>query len=260
MSIVVFIQARTSSTRLPGKIFLNFGSRNMLKTVVDRVSYSKLVDKVIVVTSDEPEDNATANFCESENIAFFRGPLQDVLARFYHAAIYYNRPKIIVRVTADCPFIDASLIDLMLYKFTNSDLDYLANSAPPPGTFPDGLDVEIFTFEALERAHKESFLPSDREHVTFYFWKSGRFKTSRHDFHDDFSNLRFTVDYLEDYQLLRNIHERLSCMDEMFNLDTLLEFVKSNKLELPDSRLRNLGWESSKARDRKYMSGQKELE
>jgi spore coat polysaccharide biosynthesis protein SpsF (cytidylyltransferase family) len=243
---------------LPGKVFLNFGSKNMLKTVVDRVKYSKKVDEVIVVTSVEPEDDSIANFCKVENILFFRGSLQDVLGRYYNAAIFYGKPRIIVRITADCPFVDASLIDLMLDSFIDSNLDYLANSAPPPGTFPDGLDVEIFTFKALERAHYESFLPSDREHVTFYFWKSGSFNISRHNLHTDFSHLRFTVDYIEDYRVLKNIHERLSLIDPMFNLDSLLEFVALNELVLPDSRLRNSGWETSKARDLKYMSGKKE--
>ena len=258
-NVIAFVQARMSSTRLPGKVFFEFGNQNMLKVVVDRVRHSNIVEEVVVVTSFELEDDVIADYCKKVNVPCFRGPLQDVLARFYQASISNDKPRIIVRITADCPFVDPTLIDLMLLEFMNSDLDYLANSAPPPGTFPDGLDVEIFTFEALERAYFETFLPSDREHVTFYFWKSGRFKTSRYDYHEDFSSLRFTVDYIEDYEVLCNIYQRLSNLDSVFSLDTLLKFVKANKLDLPNSKLRNSGWESSKVKDIEYLKEHKGL-
>jgi spore coat polysaccharide biosynthesis protein SpsF len=258
--VIAFVQARFGSSRLQGKIFLDFGNQTMLSTVVNRVKNSKKIDEVVVVTSLELQDDRVATYCETQDIACFRGPLQDVLARFYLAAISHGKPKIIVRITADCPFVDPSLIDSMLDTFMDSDLDYLANSAPPPGTFPDGLDIEIFTFEALQRAYFESFLPSDREHVTFYFWKSGKFKTYRYDLPQDFSHLRFTVDYLDDYRLLRNVHEQLTKINPMFNLVSLLEFIAVNSFELPDAQLRNSGWEPSKKSDHEYLIERKDFD
>jgi spore coat polysaccharide biosynthesis protein SpsF len=258
--VAALIQARSNSTRLPGKILLDFGPNTVLKAVVDRVKYSKKVDEVLVVTSFEKEDDVVEAYCKTIETNCYRGPLHDVLARFYQAAISCGKPQVIVRITADCPFVDPSLIDSMLSFFEDSNLDYLANSAPPPGTFPDGLDVEIFTFKALQRAHLESFLPSDREHVTFYFWKSGLFKTLRYDSPEDNSEFRFTIDYPEDYRILRNIYEEVCSINPMFNLDLLLQFVKQNNSELPSAALRNSGWESSEAKDQHFLSNQSELD
>lgn len=258
--VVALIQARTNSTRLPGKILLDFGPDTVLKAVVDRVKNSKKIEDVVVVTSLEKDDDVVETYCKTIETKCYRGPLHDVLARFYQAAISCGKPQVIVRITADCPFVDPSLIDSMLVFFEDSNLDYLANSAPPPGTFPDGLDVEIFSFKALERAHLESFLPSEREHVTFYFWKSGLFKTLRYESPEDNSQFRFTIDYPEDYTLLRKIYEEVFSINPMFDLDFLLQFVKQNNLELPSSALRNSGWESSKVKDRYFLSNQSELD
>ena len=252
---IVFIQARTNSSRLPRKIFLEFGDQTMLQTVVGRVHGSKKINGVVVLTSDETIDDAVEIHCKSFGVEVFRGPLDDVLTRYYQAAQKYNRPNAIVRVTADCPFIDPAVIDSMLDNFFASGLDYLANTAPPPGTFPDGLDVEIFTFDALEKAYIEARLPSEREHVTFYFWKSGKFKTSRFDLSHDYSNFRFTIDYKEDYNLLSPIHKELSRENILFNLDSLIKYVTDNKTKLPSNRLRNKGWEASKVKDQSYIEG-----
>lgn len=249
----LFIQARTSSSRLPGKVMLQFDNKTMLETVICRASAARLVDEVIVVTSNEPEDDIIQELCQKQCVPFYRGPLEDVLSRFYQAALYFDRPDTIVRITADCPFIDPNVIDAMLREFSRLDIDYMGNSAPPPGTFPDGLDVEIFTFEALCRANKEALLPSEREHVTFYFWKSGCFKTYRFDRLDDVSKLRFTIDYREDYELLEPIHRQLTAKFGVFSLELLLEKIVESNLDLPDGKLRNRGWRDSQKKDEEFL-------
>jgi len=203
--IVAIIQARMTSTRLPGKSLAEICSRPMLWHVVNRVRKASRVDKVVVATSDQPSDDPIADFCERESIPCFRGNEQDVLDRFYQAAKAHHA-DVAVRITADCPLIDAAVIDQVIARFDRGDCDYASNVIRY--TFPDGLDTEVFSFAALEQAWHDALKPAEREHVTPYL-RTERFRIANVE-----SNTfvppgrhRWTVDHAADLAFVRAIYE-----------------------------------------------------
>lgn len=203
--IVAIIQARMGSTRLPGKVLEPIGDRPMLGRVVDRVRRARRVDQVVVATSTSPADDAVAAFCASQGIACFRGSENDVLDRYYRAA-KQHRAEAVVRVTADCPLTDPEVIDRVVERFQAGGCDYAANVLHR--TFPDGLDLEVFSFAALEQAWREATRPSDREHVTLYLLTSGKFVTAnvQQDEVPGVAAIRWTVDDPRDLEFLRRIY------------------------------------------------------
>ena len=225
--IVALIQARMGSTRFPGKTLADLSGHPMLWHVVHRARMAKLVDKVVVATSDHASDDVIAKFCESENIACFRGSEEDVLDRFYQAAKLYGADAV-VRVTADCPLIDATVIDKVIGRFQQGDCDYACNILRY--TYPDGLDVEVFSFAALECAWKESSNPADREHVTVYLLnRKFRAANVESDLPVSPNEFRWTVDYPSDLEFVRKIYAELSPQGE-FGFREILELLK----ERPD--------------------------
>jgi len=229
--IVAIIQARMGSTRLPGKVLMDLNGVPMLQYQVDRVKQSKLIDQVLVATSVLSQDDEIANFCENNNILSFRGSEDDVLSRYYHAAKEYNADAI-VRLTADCPMLDPEVIDKTIALFQQDNIDYAANTVPPESSkYPDGSDVEVFSMFALKRAYQEATNEEDREHVTFYFWKSKQkdtFETAQLSNHEDFSKYRFTVDYPEDYEVVKMIDEELKKMNQFGSLNEIVEILNNN--------------------------------
>ena len=165
MKTVALIQARMSSTRLPGKVLVDISGKPMLGRVVCRVRRAHSLDEVAVATSTSPADDAVAEYCKRENIVCHRGSEHDVLDRFYQAAVRLGA-QVIVRITADCPLIDPEVIDRVVRVRREGDWEYTSNTLRP--TYPDGLDVEAFTFAALERAWREANKPAEREHVTSF--------------------------------------------------------------------------------------------
>jgi spore coat polysaccharide biosynthesis protein SpsF len=151
--IVALIQARMGSSRFPGKVLQDLAGRPMLWHVVNRVRKAEKVDKVVVATTDRDVDDPVARFCAQEDVACFRGDEQDVLDRFYQAA-KANHADVVVRITADCPLIDGAVIDKVLERFQRGDCDYACNIIRY--TYPDGLDAEVCSFAALERAWHEA--------------------------------------------------------------------------------------------------------
>lgn len=205
--IVGILQARFSSTRLPGKILKSIGSKTLLEIVIDRVSRAKRLNGVVVATTLEESDNITCKWLEKNNQKYFRGDSFDVLSRFWHCAKIHNA-DLIVRLTADDPFKDPELIDQCIETFlTNERLDYLSNAIVP--SYPEGLDVEVFTFDALNRAYCEAKLPSEREHVTPYIWKNNTlFKILSVQCDANYSHYRWTVDHPEDLLFVTKVFER----------------------------------------------------
>jgi glutamate-1-semialdehyde aminotransferase/spore coat polysaccharide biosynthesis protein SpsF (cytidylyltransferase family) len=202
--IVSVIQARMGSTRLPGKTLAQVAGRPMLWHVVNRVRGARLVDEVVVATTDHASDDPIAAFCEREDVACYRGGEDDVLDRYYHAASEHGA-AIVVRVTADCPLIDPSVIDKVVLRFCEGDRDYVSNTLRY--TYPDGLDTEVFSFAALERAWREARKPSEREHVTPYL-RSGKFRTANVESEYPVSPnaFRWTVDYCADLEFVRQVY------------------------------------------------------
>jgi spore coat polysaccharide biosynthesis protein SpsF len=205
--IVAIVQARMGATRLPGKVLKEILGEPMLWYVVERTKKASLINQVVVATTMDCADNPVADFCKAQGYPFFRGSEQDVLDRYYQAAKGY-KADIIVRITADCPLIDPGLIDLTVKALLEHRVDFAANRLPPPfcRTYPIGLDVEVCTFAALEKAWKEASSPHEREHVMPYLYeKDGRFKVWQVNHTHDYGKLRWTVDTPADLEVVRKI-------------------------------------------------------
>ena len=255
--ILAIIQARMSSSRLPVKVMMEIGNKPCLQHIIERVSKSEHIDKVLVATSDKESDDAIELFCIENNVRCFRGNEEDVLDRFYKGALQENlSPKdAIVRITADCPLIDSNIIDKVIEHFNYEEFDYASNTNPP--TFPDGLDVEIFTFEALEKAWKEAGLPSEREHVTPYIRKHPELFTYINlANHEDLSDHRWTLDEMEDYKMIEEVYKNLYRKDQIFHMKEVLEFLYNNReiKELNIQFRRNEGYQKSLMEDQEKVS------
>jgi spore coat polysaccharide biosynthesis protein SpsF len=227
-NIVAIIQARIGSTRLPGKILKEVSGKPILWHVVDRLSHSQSINKIVVATTDLPEDDRTEEFCIENNISFSRGSSDDVLSRYYEAAKKFNA-DIVIRITSDCPVIDPSVIDMMLQEYLYSNkstiIDYLSNTLVR--TFPRGLDAEIFSFEALEKTILEAQQQYEREHVTPYIYQHPEiFSLKNYASGIDFSFHRWTVDTAEDYQLINKIYVELYQPDKLFLLEDILHLFE----------------------------------
>ncbi|WP_119417843.1 cytidylyltransferase domain-containing protein [Desertibaculum subflavum] len=207
MRTIALIQARLSSSRLPGKVLMDIEGVPMLAHVVERVSAARLLDGVAVATSTDSTDDRLAAYCRANGIRHHRGPLDDVLARFVQAG-KREEADVIVRVTADCPLIDPALIDAVVTMRDAHRADYASNVLSR--RYPRGLDVEVFTAEALARADREGKAPHHREHVTPYLYEEpGRFQVVGLDCERDLSAHRWTVDTAADLDVVRAIQQRL---------------------------------------------------
>lgn len=200
----------------------------MLQHVVERLSFSKLTDQFIIATTTLPEDNAVEEFCIKNNYTYHRGSMSDVLSRYYDTAAKFNA-DIIVRITSDCPLIDPGLIDLMLNVFFAANklgrLDYLSNVIKR--TFPRGLDAEIFSFAALEKANKEAKENFEREHVTPYIYQHPKEFTIENFINEkDYSSHRWTVDTEEDLELIRIIYSELYKPNSVFYFEDVLKLFE----------------------------------
>ncbi len=208
MKVVAIIQARMSSTRLPGKVLKLATGRTMLDRMVERVRKARTTNHVIVATTTDPSDNAIVRACAKLGVEVYRGSLHDVLDRFYQAALVH-KAGVIVRLTGDCPLIDPSLIDEVVTALIQKDADFACNRLPPPftRTYPIGLDVEACTFKALEQAWREAKEKHEREHVLPYLYEvPGRFNVLQLNYKTDLGHLRWTLDTPEDLLLLRRIY------------------------------------------------------
>ncbi len=203
--VVAIVQARMSSERLPGKVLANLGGRPVLEWVTKRLAHARTVDEVLVATSVDPSDDEIAEWCSEAGVRCFRGSLDDVLSRFAEAADHAEA-GIVVRITADCPLIDPWLVDSVVRHLLDGDLDYCGLG----GEFPDGLDCEAMTAEALRRAYTQASLPSEREHVTPYLQRPDRsFRIGSVEPFVARQHHRLTLDRPEDLSFLRTVVERL---------------------------------------------------
>jgi spore coat polysaccharide biosynthesis protein SpsF len=204
MKVVAIIQARMGSTRLPGKVLADIHGRPMLRWLLDRIQSINEITEVVVATTEGIIDDELVHWLESEQVAYFRGSENDVLARFFCCAAD-RMADIIVRVTADDPLKDPSVVRQAISMVSgNPAVDYCSNSLNP--TYPEGLDIEVFRYSALQRAHQEARLPSEREHVTPYIWKNPeKFQLRSFEFSRNLSHWRWTVDKPEDLIFMRSI-------------------------------------------------------
>jgi spore coat polysaccharide biosynthesis protein SpsF len=212
MTTLAIIQARMGSSRLPGKVLLDLGGATVLARVVRRLERSQQISQIVVATTTVPADEAIVNECERLQVSCFRGSEDDVLDRYYQAARLYSADTV-VRITSDCPLIDPMLVDETIRVFKDECTDYASDVLPR--TYPRGLDSEVFTSAALERAWREAREPYQREHVTPYLYEhpeSFRLASARGDV--DHSRYRWTLDTPEDLELLRAIYSRFDNRDD----------------------------------------------
>lgn len=246
-NIIAIIQARMGASRLTGKVLLDIEGEPMLVRVIERTRRAKSLTEVIVATSLDKSDDPIKQLCEARGYLCFRGSLRDVLDRYYQAARAYSA-DVVVRITADCPIIDPGVIDQTVAAFwgygnqliTESEQpgkitsptevssppawDFAANRLPPPWkrTFPIGLDTEVSTFSALERAWNEAILPHQREHVMPYLYEQKeRFRVLVVNHDPEYGHLRWTVDTPQDLELLRQIYAHFKGRDDFSWLEVL---------------------------------------
>lgn len=241
---VAIIQARMGSSRLRGKSMALIENRPMLWHVVQRVKRARLVDRVVVATTSSENDDTIAKMCTENGIPVYRGSENDVLDRYYHAA-RDERAAYVVRITADCPLIDPDVIDRVVRRFQRGDLDYASNAMVR--TYPDGLDTEICSFSALERAWHEATKAYEREHVTPYL-RSEKFRTANveNDLSSVYQHYRWTVDEPEDLEFIRAVYQAFR-HKETFGMKDVLELIDKNpELEKMNSDIvSNVGYYKS---------------
>lgn len=242
--IVAIVQARMGATRLPGKVLADIGGQPMLVRVVERVRRARLLEAVVVATTRAAQDDPLVEVCRGRGYSFYRGEMLDVLDRFYQAARTFQA-DVIVRVTADDPVIDPQVVDLIVSEFQQTGADFAANRLPPPWhrTYPNGLDVEVCSWAALERAWQEARAPFQREHVMPYFYeglpvestlgtkslsatspRGFRVRLVNHD--PDYGALRWAVDTPEDLDLMRRIYAAFGNRDD-FTWEQVLSLFES---------------------------------
>ena len=243
--IAAIVQARMGSTRLPGKVLMPAAGKPLLAHLLERLGRSETIDRIVVATSTDARDDAIHAFCTAAGVEVFRGSESDVLDR-YHQCARSIGADVVVRVTADCPLIDPSLVDHLVRRYQSlaPDVDLVTNRRPL--TFPDGTDLDVFSAATLERVSRVAHTPTQREHVIPYFWEAGlRVHNVEHP-ENLFLRHRWTLDYPEDYALIVEIIEGMYRPGTVFGIDEILEFLASRP-ELSQLNARHLPTAESSA-------------
>jgi len=225
MKVVAIIQARMGSTRLPGKVMKVILGKPVILWDLDRISLSKLIDKIVVAIPYGKENDVIVDTIKEYNdkIVTTRGSENDVLDRYYQAAVKTSA-DVVVRITSDCPLIDSVVIDNIIKQFLDNDCDYCSNSLTR--TYPRGLDTEVFSFKALEEAWNEATNDYEREHVTPYIIENpDKFKLLNVANDIDLSHMRWTLDTKEDFEFINVVYKRISPKKQMFLMDDVLELM-----------------------------------
>lgn len=223
LKIVGIVQARMGSERLPGKVLTDLGGSTVLERCLNRATRSHHLSELLVATTKLPEDDAIEKAAYQHGLACYRGSAQDLLDRYYQAACQHGA-DVIVRLTADNPLIDPEVIDMVIVRYLDGDVDYVCNRQPR--TFPLGLDVEVFSMQALQTAWSRDTRPDWREHVTPYIiFHDQLFQRAVVRSNEDYSYLRWTVDTAEDLDLCREIYAAFP--DDRFGWHEALALVQS---------------------------------
>lgn len=231
--VLAILQARCSSHRLPNKVLKPLLGRAMVLREIERLSHSQHIDRLVLATSVDASDDPLCALAEEAGANIYRGSLDDVLDRYHACAAEYGADHI-VRVTGDCPLIDWRVTDNVIERHLAECNDYTHTTE----RFPDGLDTEIMTFTALEQAHREAQLTSEREHVTLYFRNHPeRFRIGDVDCTEDYGDLRWTVDEPCDFAFVEAVYEKLYAKNNDFSMQDILALLK----EHPDLWMLNQG-------------------
>jgi spore coat polysaccharide biosynthesis protein SpsF len=217
------------SSRLPGKVLLPLAGNPLLLRLYERVASSKYVGEIVIAVTEDDSDNELAVLCQKNNLNFFRGSSVDLLDRHYKTVKKYNADAV-VKIPSDCPLIDSDIIDkVILYYINNSDkFDFVSNLHP--ASYPDGNDVEIMSFDALERAWINAKKNFEREHTTPFIWENpDKFRIGNVLWETglDYSMThRFTIDYKEDYEFIKRVYDELYHKNARFGLNDILSLLK----------------------------------
>lgn len=224
-NVMAILQARMSSTRLPGKVLKPLAGKPMLQRQLERIGRARLVDTIVVATSAEASDEPIAALCAGLGVACYRGPLADVLGRFIGAAEAFGPPKHIVRLTGDCPLTDPLIVDAAIALHLANGVDYTSNGVQR--TYPDGLDVEVITYAALARVAREATDPFEREHVTPRLYRrTDLFSQQALVYPVDLAELRWTVDTAKDFDFAERVFLELLPVNPHFGWRELLALVE----------------------------------
>ena len=249
--VIAIVQARMGSSRLPGKVLKEILGKPVIWHLINRLKRSKLIDKMVIATTDKTDDEPILKLAEEMGIDSFAGSEDDVLDRYYQAAKRYNVDTI-VRITADCPLIDPVLVDKIVeyYLENRNRLDYVHSGL----SYPDGIvETAVFSFTALEKAWREARLASEREHVTSYIWKNPHlFRIDVVENDENLSHIRLVLDDKDDFRLVSEVFNNLYKEGEIFHLTDVLNFLNKRPelLELNKRTVRNEGYLKSIADDR----------
>ena len=200
--IACIIQARSNSKRLPNKILKKISGRTVIEILISRLKKSKKIDKIIIATTKKKNDDIIIKIAQKNQVDYYRGNESNVLKRYYDCANKFNLDNIL-RITSDCPLSDKKLIDKMIGIYLTSKVDYMSNTIKR--TFPDGLDIEIFNFRALNQAFKYAKSKFEKEHVTQYFFKDKNIKKINYKNDIDLSKKRWTLDYHNDFLFISSV-------------------------------------------------------
>jgi spore coat polysaccharide biosynthesis protein SpsF len=242
LKTLLITQARTGSTRLPGKVLLKIADQTLLEIHLNRLKKCKSVSEIIVATTGKHEDEAIETICADLKVKCFKGSENNVLDRFYKCA-KNEQPDWIIRTTADCPLLDPALVDAVIQCAVVNNVDYCSNTFIEH--FPDGQDIEVFKFSVLEQAWKDATLESEKEHVTPYIRSNanekGRqiFKAINFPCISDFSKIRMTVDEQRDFQLIETLIKK--CGVDKSWLHYTHEIIEQNLSTINDGIVRNEG-------------------
>mgnify|MGYP000926538114 FL=1 len=232
MNKVVIVQARLGSTRLPSKVLKDLSGKPVLYHVLERIKKTKLVDNIVIATTDLDSDEPLIEYLRENKIDYYRGSSEDVLSRYYESALQY-KADIIIRITSDCPLIDPIVIDEIIKIYLeNNNYDYVSNTLMR--SFPRGLDVELFTFDALKKSFLKAEKKWEREHVTPYIYTNrDLFNVFNFTNKTDQSFFRWTLDTPEDYQLIKEIYDSLYNEGKIFTTEEVISLFR-NRPELID--------------------------
>lgn len=233
MTTNAIIQARCGSTRFPNKVFADIDGKPLIWHVVNRLTYAKKIDKIIIATTVNSKDDVIEDWCRKNNVACYRGSENDVLNRYYSASVAFPS-DIVVRITADDPFKEPEVIDAVVNKLINDGYDHVTNNFPP--SFPEGLDCEAFRFSALKESEKNAHDPFEREHVTqFIYHNPDKFKIGNVSSDKNLSYLRWTIDKEVDYEMVKSVYAHrdpnnsgILLMDEI--LDILAKYPEIEQI------------------------------
>lgn len=247
---VLITQARTGSSRLPGKVLQKVNGKELLRIHLERLKQCQKIDEIVVATTVEPEDMKIVSLVEQMEIKYYRGSQDDVLDRFYQAIqSLEEKPDWVVRVTSDCPLLDPALVDKVIVFAQESDVDYVSTDE----RFPDGQDVEVFRISALESSWKEATKKSEREHVTPYIRTHSNlqgeslFKVKAFRGEKNFENLRMTVDEPQDFELVKRLIEDLGTDCDWTTY--INHIIKNDLFKINGNVLRNEGYKKSLKED-----------